>query len=158
MWKLVSEVNWTKSSIIWPICSRSSLRRLKDINKNAISTLWIILKVSQKVILWFHFTSFSNHVAPVCYWRIVVKHSASRSLIPQDLLSYVNVSMVSLLQSLLLLFQFCVFLSQLPELVWKLVEEISLQSASKRFPSFGPPANGNKSSDKSPDFAQIETY
>ena len=40
----------------------------------------------------------------------------------------------------------------------KLAEEISLQSASKRFPSFSPPANGNKSNTpKNPDFAQIET-
>ena len=30
----------------------------------------------------------------------------------------------------------------------KLAEEISLQSASKRFPSFSPPANGNKSNTK----------
>ena len=45
----------------------------------------------------------------------------------------------------------CVFLSLLSELVWKLAEEISLQSAakkSKRFPSFGPPLNGNKSNAK----------
>ena len=56
--------------------------------------------------------------------------------------------MVSFLQSLLLLFHFCVFLSQSSELVWKLVEEISLQSASKRFPSFGLSANGNKSNAK----------
>ena len=56
--------------------------------------------------------------------------------------------MVSFWQSLLLLFHFCVFLSQLSELVWKLAEEISLQSASKRFPSFGPPANGNNSNVK----------
>ena len=56
--------------------------------------------------------------------------------------------MVSFVQSLLWLFHFCVFLSQLSELVWKLAEEISLQSASKRFPSFGPPANGNKSNAK----------
>ena len=56
--------------------------------------------------------------------------------------------MVSSLQSLLLLFHFCVFLSQLPELIWKLAEEISLQSASKHFPSFGLPANGNKSNAK----------
>ena len=69
-------------------------------------------------------------------------------LVSQDLLSHINVSMVSFLQSLLLLFHFCVFLSQLSELVWKLAEEISLQSASKRFPSFGPPANGNKSNSK----------
>ena len=45
--KLVSEVNCSKSSDICLICSRSSLKRLKDINKNAISTLWIIAKVSQ---------------------------------------------------------------------------------------------------------------
>ena len=56
--------------------------------------------------------------------------------------------MVSFLQSLLLLFHFCVFLSQLSELVWKLAEEISLQSASKCFQSFGPLANGNKSNAK----------
>ena len=56
--------------------------------------------------------------------------------------------MLSFLQSLLLLFHFCVFLSQLSELVWKLAEEISLQSASKCFQSFGPPANGNKSNAK----------
>ena len=56
--------------------------------------------------------------------------------------------MVSFLQSLLLLFHFCVFLSQLSELVWKLAKEISLQSTSKRFPCFGPPANGNKSKAK----------
>ena len=67
---------------------------------------------------------------------------------PQDLLSHINVSTVSFLQSLLLLFHYCVFLSQLSELVWKLAEEISLQSASKCFQSFGPPANGNKSNAK----------
>ena len=37
--KLVSEVNCAKSSNICLICSRSSLKRLKDIDKNAISTL-----------------------------------------------------------------------------------------------------------------------
>ena len=46
------------------------------------------------------------------------------------------------------MFPFCVFLSQLSELVWKLAKEISLQSASKRFPSFGPPANSYKSNAK----------
>ena len=56
--------------------------------------------------------------------------------------------MVSFLQSLLLLFHFCVFLSQLFELVRELAEEISLQSASKHFPSFGPLANSNKSNAK----------
>ena len=56
--------------------------------------------------------------------------------------------MVSFLQSLLLLFHFCVFLSQLSEPVWKLAEEISLQSTSKRLPSSGPPANGNNSNAK----------
>ena len=45
--------------------------------------------------------------------------------------SHINVSMVSFL---LLLFHFCVFLSQLSALVWKLTGEISLQWASKRFP------------------------
>ena len=60
--------------------------------------------------------------------------------------------MVSFLQSLLLLFHFCVFLSQLSEPVWKLAEEISLQSASKRLPSSGPPANGNKSNAKKSKF------
>ena len=68
-------------------------------------------------------------------------------LVSQDLLSHIDVSMVSFLQSLLLLFHFCVFLSKLSELVWKLAEEI-IQSALKRFPSFGPPANGNKSNAK----------
>ena len=63
--------------------------------------------------------------------------------------------MVSFWQSLLLLFQFCVFLSQLSELVWKLAEEISLQSASKRFPSFGPPANGNNSNVKKSRFRNL---
>ena len=37
--KHVSEVNCSKSSNICQICSRPSLKRLKDINKNAISTL-----------------------------------------------------------------------------------------------------------------------
>ena len=79
---------------------------------------------------------------------VFLKHSASRSSAPQDLLSHINVSMLSFLQSLLLLFHFCVFLSQLSELVWKLAEEISLQLASKHFPSFGPLANGNKTNAK----------
>ena len=75
----------------------------------------------------YYCTSFSNHVAPTClfdfvdrrevhlkvYWRVVAKHSTSRSLIPQYLLSHINVSMVSFLKSLLLLFHFCVFLTQL---------------------------------------------
>ena len=70
-------------------------------------------------------------------------------LVSQDLLSHINVSMVSFLQSFLIFpFHFCAFLSQLSELVWKLAEEISLQSASKRFPSFGPLANDNKSNAK----------
>ena len=47
-----------------------------------------------------------------------------------------------------LLFHFCVFLSQLSELEWMLAEEISPQSASKRFLSFSPPAKGNKSNAK----------
>ena len=48
----------------------------------------------------------------------------------------------------LLLFHFCVFLSRLSELVWKLAGEISYQLALKRFPSLGPPANGNESNAK----------
>ena len=55
--KLLSEVNCSKSSDICLICSSSSLKRLKDINKNVISTLWIITNVSQKIILQFHCTS-----------------------------------------------------------------------------------------------------
>ena len=66
--KLVSGVSCFKSSNICLICSRSSLKRLKDINKSAISTLWIIPKVNQNsVILWFHGISFSKHVAPVSF-------------------------------------------------------------------------------------------
>ena len=53
---------------------------------------------------------------------------------------------------LLLLFHFGVFLLQLSELVWKLTEGISLQSASKLFPSFGSPAKGNKSKAKNTRF------
>ena len=56
--------------------------------------------------------------------------------------------MASFLLPLLLLFHFCVFLSRLSELVWKLAEEISFQSASKLSPSCGPPASGNKSNAK----------
>ena len=41
-------------------------------------------------------------------------------------------------------FHFCVFLSRLSELVWKLAGEIIHQLAVKRFPSLGPPANGNE--------------
>ena len=63
-------------------------------------------------------------------------------LVSQDFLTHINVLIVFFLRSLLLLFHFCVFLSQLSELVWKLAEEISVQSAPKGFPSFGPPANG----------------
>ena len=44
--KLVSEVSYCSKSS--NICSRSSLKRSRDINKNAISTRWIIAKVSQK--------------------------------------------------------------------------------------------------------------
>ena len=58
--KLVSEVNCSKSSNICLICSRSSLKRLKDINKNAISTLWIITKVSQKLYYDFMALDFLN--------------------------------------------------------------------------------------------------
>ena len=77
--KLVSEVNWSKSSNICLICSRSSLKRLKHINKNAISTLWIIAKVSQKLYyIWFHCTSFPKQVAPVC---LILSAVGSKSLL-----------------------------------------------------------------------------
>ena len=55
--KLMSEVNCSKSSNIYLICSRSSLKRLKDINKNAISMRWIIAKVSQKLFFKVHLLS-----------------------------------------------------------------------------------------------------
>ena len=58
--KLVSEVNCSKSSNICLICSCPSLKRLKDINKNAISTLWIITKVSQKLYHDFMALDFLN--------------------------------------------------------------------------------------------------
>ena len=58
--KLVSEVNCSKSSNIWLICSPSSLKRLRDINKNAISTPWIIAKVSQKLYYDFIALVFLN--------------------------------------------------------------------------------------------------
>ena len=114
------------------------------------------------MISWHY--SFSKHVAPdfvgrseihlKVYQCVVAKHSSSRSSPPKDLLSHINVSMVSFLQSLLLLFHFCLFLSQLSELVWKLAEEISLQLASKCFQSFSPPANGNKRNAKKSRFCQ----
>ena len=97
--------------------------------------------------LRFHCTSFSKHVTSVC---LFLSSARSKSLLtrrcrnPQDLLSHIHVSIVSFFKSLLLLFHLCVFLSQLFELVSKLAEEISRQSAPKRFQSFGLPANGNK--------------
>ena len=66
--KLVSEVNCSKSSNIpdiHMICSRSSLKRLKDKHKSAISTLRIIAKDSQKLHYDFMALSFSKRVAPV---------------------------------------------------------------------------------------------
>ena len=153
--KFVSEVNCSESSNICMICSRS-LKRLKDVNKNAMSTLWIIAKVSQKLYYDFFLNMYRLSVwfcrPRRCKTFCFTKLRSTRS--PQ---SHQCLNGFFLTASLLLLFHFCLFLSQLSELVWKLVEEISLQSASKRFPSFGPPANGNKSNAKSPDFAQIET-
>ena len=64
--KLVSEVNCSKSSNICLICSRSSLKRLKHINKNAISTPWIIAKVSRKLYCDFIALVFLTFVMPVC--------------------------------------------------------------------------------------------
>ena len=99
----MSEVNCSKisniSAYICLICSPSSFKRLKDTNTNAISTQWIIAKVSQK--LYYDFMSLVFLTCSAClfdfvgrrevhlkvYWRVVAKHSASRSLIPQDVLS-----------------------------------------------------------------------
>ena len=67
--KLVSEVNSSKSSNICLICSRSSLKRLKDINKNAISTPWIIAKVSQKLYYDFKLTDFTRHLTVCRYFK-----------------------------------------------------------------------------------------
>ena len=58
--KLVPEVNCSKSSNICLICLRSSLKRLKDINKNAISKRRIIGKVSQKLFYDFIALVFLN--------------------------------------------------------------------------------------------------
>ena len=104
--------------------------------------------------------SFSKHVSPVCLILSAVRRfvqkftnaSLQNILLREAPLHKISsvTSMyqwfLSQLQSLLLLFYFCVSLSQLSDLlVWKLAEEISLQSASKCFQSLGPPANGNKS-------------
>ena len=111
--------------------------------------------------LLFHCTSFSKHVTSVCLFS---SSAGSKSLLTRRCKTFCSmklnstrspqshpyVSMVSFLKSLLLLFHLCVLLSQLFELVWKLAEEISRQSAPKRFLSFGPPANGNKVTPKIP--------
>ena len=107
--------------------------------------VWCTCEVVVLLIKPMVFLTFSLSSASLDLQVPILLHEAFLHKVPQDLLSDINVSMVSFLQSLLLLFHFCVFLSQLSELVWKLAEEISLQSASKCFPSFGPPANGNKS-------------
>ena len=52
--KLVSEVNSSN------ICSRSSLKRSRDIFQTAISTRWIIAKVSQKLYYEFIALVFLN--------------------------------------------------------------------------------------------------
>ena len=118
----------------------------------------IIIIIIIKIILWINCTSFSKQVGPVWLILSVVAGGSFKSLLTRrcktlclakpnstrSLQSHQCLNGFFLTESLLLLFHFCVFLSQLPELVWKLTEEISLQSASKRFPSFGPPANGNE--------------
>ena len=67
---LVSEVNCSKSSNICLICSRSSLKRWKDINKNANSTLRIIAKVSQKLSYDFIALVFLNMYE--CPWLMLI--------------------------------------------------------------------------------------
>ena len=56
----MSEVNCCKSSNIHMICSRSSLKRLKDKHKSAISTFWMMAKVSQKLYYDFMPIVFLN--------------------------------------------------------------------------------------------------
>ena len=95
--KLVSEVNCSKSSNICLICSRSSLKRLKDINKNSISTRRIIARVSQKLyhdfiaivflnvyrlFLWFCWSwgdSFKSLLTPRCKTFCFTKLNCTRS-------------------------------------------------------------------------------
>ena len=89
-----------------------------------------------------HFMRSSQSIYWWVYWRVDLKHSATRSLIPQDLLRFIHMLMVSFWQSLLILFHFCVFLSQLSKLVLKLSTRTN--EPSKLFPPFGPPANCNK--------------
>ena len=86
-----------------------------------------------------HFTCTGTLPVPVHQYRGIL-----RSLLSQWFPSY------SLYCQLL--FHFCAFLSQLSELVWNLAEEINLQLASKRFPSFGPLANSNKNDAKKSQF------
>ena len=65
--KLVSEVNCSRSSNICLIGSRSSLKRLKGINKSAISTLnESSQRLVKNYIMISYGTSCSKHVAPVC--------------------------------------------------------------------------------------------
>ena len=65
--KLVSEVNCSRSSNICLIGSRSSLKRLKGVNKSAISTLnESSQRLVKNYIMISYGTSCSKHVAPVC--------------------------------------------------------------------------------------------
>ena len=57
--KLVSEVNCSKSSNICLICSRSGLKRLKDINKQSNLNAMNHHKGQSKIIPRFHGSSFS---------------------------------------------------------------------------------------------------
>ena len=80
-----------------------------------------------------------------CYKRFCfTKLNCTRSPQPHQYLNGFFVTVFIVAVSFLLI-PFTIICS---ELVWKLAEEISLQSASKRFPSFGPPANGTKSNAK----------
>ena len=114
-------------------------------------------------MLLFHCTRLPKHLVPVCWILSAVRgfnqqftktnrcneHCASRS---QDLLgspqSHPCLNVFFLTYSLSLLFHFCIFLSRLSELVWKLVGEISLQLALKRQPSLGPLIDGNEDNAK----------
>ena len=69
--KLVSEVSY---------CSRSSLKRSRDINKNAISTRWIIAKVSQKFYYDFIALVFLNMLR-LSVWFCRPKGGSFKSLL-----------------------------------------------------------------------------
>ena len=98
------------------------------------------------LFVWFcqlYRGSFKSLLTRRCQTLCFTKLNSTRS--PQ---SHPCLNGFFLTESLLLLFHVCAFLSQLSELVRKLAEEIRIPLASKRFPSFGPPDNGNENKAK----------